>query len=45
MMLVLNKLLDDLRQASIHIFEISKEVVDIEEIYLDIYGEDYEKSA
>ena len=41
----LNKLLDDLRQASIHIFEISKEVVDIEEIYLDIYGEDYEKSA
>lgn len=41
----LNKLLDELRQASIHIIEISKEVADIEEIYLDIYGEDYEKSA
>lgn len=40
----LNKLLDQLRQSKISILEISKITNDIEDIYLEIYGEDYEKS-
>lgn len=41
----LNQLLDKLRENNISILEISKEIHDIEDIYLEIYGEDYEESA
>ncbi len=41
----LNQLLDQLRKSNINILEINKEIQDIEEIYLSIYGESYEKSA
>ncbi len=41
----LNIFLDDLRANKISILEISKVVSDIEDIYLEIYGEDYEKTA
>lgn len=40
----LNDLIDELRSNNINILEISKVVHDIEDIYLEIYGEDYEKS-
>lgn len=40
----LNQFLDQLRLKNISILEISKVVHDIEDIYLEIYGEDYEKS-
>lgn len=39
----LNSLLDKLRDNNIDILEISKDIQDIEEIYLEIYGEEYEK--
>lgn len=40
----LNIFLDKLRASDISILEISKVVSDIEDIYLEIYGDDYEKT-
>ncbi len=41
----LNQLLDKLRESQVSILEITKQVHDIEDIYLEIYGEDYEEPA